>query len=286
MAAAWHGRYRRLRRAFSVAVCVVCAAVLTASSAAGTVPGSPYRVLQLNLCDSGIAGCYTGQAVAEAAMVIRARSPDVVTLNEICRDDLVPLGRAFADAHQKGTVASAFAAALDRRTGGDFRCRNGQSYGIGLLVYIPAQNRGYTTQSGVYPVQDMGDPEERVWLCVRVTAAFDACTTHLANTSQTVALAQCRYLMNVAVPSLRRNGGYQPAVLGGDLNLRDGGAQDVRSCVPPDYLRRDDGAVQHVLATTDFAIGTSTTLDMAGTTDHLGLLVALVPLYAGRPHSF
>jgi hypothetical protein len=268
-----------------IAAYVVCAAVLLtgSSSAVGTIPGSPYRVLQLNLCDSGIAGCYTGRAVAEAALVIRAETPDVVTLNEICRDDLVPLGRAFADMHQNGTVASAFMPALDRRTGADFRCRNGQSYGIGLLVYIPAQYRGYMTRSGVYPTQDMGDPEERVWLCVRVTAAFDACTTHLANTSQIVALAQCRYLMNVAVPSVRGNGGYQPAVLGGDLNLRDGGAQDVQSCVPPGYLRRDDGDVQNVLATTDFAIGTSTTLDMAGTTDHLGLLVGLVPLYAGRP---
>jgi hypothetical protein len=271
----------------SVAALVVGAAVLlTASSAVGTVPGSPYRVLQLNLCDSGIAGCYTGRAVAEAAMVIRAQAPDVVTLNEICSDDLVPLGRAFGDVHQKGMVVSAFTAALDRRTGGDFRCRNGQSYGIGLLVYIPAQYRGYTMHSGVYPVQDTGDPEERVWLCVRVTAAFDACTTHLANTSQTVALAQCRYLVNVAIPSLGRNGAYQPAVLGGDLNLRDGGAQDVRSCVPPGYLRRDDGDVQDVVATTDFVMGTSKTLDMAGTTDHLGLLVGLVPLYTGRPHSF
>ena len=150
-----------------------------------------------------------------------------------------------------------------------------------MLVNIPAPYRGYTTQTGVYPMQDAGDPEERVWLCVRVTAGFDACTTHLANMSRTVALAQCQYLLTVAIPALRREDGSPPMVLGGDLNLGSSGAPDVRSCVPPGFLRRDDGDVQHVLTTTDFAIGTTTTLDLAGTTDHLGLLVALVPLHHG-----
>jgi len=285
MAAAWAGWLsRRLWRALLVVACVVCAAVLlTASSPLDPTSRSTYRVLQLNLCDSGIARCYTGGAVAEAAMVIRAEAPDVVTLNEICTDDLVPLARALADAHQNETVVSAFRAALDRRTGDDFRCRNGQSYGIGVLVHIPKPDRRYTTQGGVYRAQDAGDPEERVWLCVQVPAAFDACTTHLADKSQTVALAQCQYLMNEAIPALRREDGYRPVVLGGDLNLHNGGAQDVRSCVPGGYLRRDDGDVQHILATADYSIDTTTLLDMAGTTDHPGLLVSLVPLHAGWP---
>lgn len=44
----------------------------------------PFRVLQLNLCNSGYAGCYRGGAsISEAVTQINSRVPDVVTLNEI-----------------------------------------------------------------------------------------------------------------------------------------------------------------------------------------------------------
>src|SRR4051812_5360187 len=56
-----------------------------APTAAAGVPPAPVRLLQLNLCNSGIAACYTGRSVAEAATVIRAEAPDLVTLNEICQ---------------------------------------------------------------------------------------------------------------------------------------------------------------------------------------------------------
>jgi hypothetical protein len=136
-------------------------------------------------------------------------------------------------------------------------------------------SRGYTTYSGIYPVQDLGDPEERVWLCVYATAARYACTTHLASTSPTVALAQCGYLLDVAIPAIRMRGGYEPTVLGGDLNLRYGGSPDIRQCVRPGYLREDDGAVQHIVATPDFTVSSSRSIGMDGATDHPGLLVAL-----------
>jgi hypothetical protein len=265
-----HGE-RGLPRPLAVAVLLaVAVAFLTGTPAAGRVPGTPSRVLQLNLCDSGIATCYTGRAVARAGTVIRAEAPDLVTLDEICREDLAPLDRALAEVDGGGTVVSAFRAAVDRRTGGDFRCRNGQSYGIGLLVHVPGSSAGYSTDGGVYPDQDLRDPEERVWLCVHPTGDFYACVTHLASTSATVALAQCRYLLTTAIPAVRRSGGYRPTVLGGDLNL-----SDPRSCVPPGYVRRGDGGVQHVLATDDLAVDDARTVDMAGTTDHPGLLVTL-----------
>ena len=265
-----HGR-RSLPRPLAVAVLLaVAVAFLTGAPAAGRVPGTPSRVLQLNLCDSGIATCYTGRAVDRAAAVIRAEQPDLVTLNEICQPDLYPLGRAFGELHGGGTVVSAFKAAVDRRTGGDFRCRDGQPYGVGLLVYVPGRSARHSTAGGAYPEQDLRDPEERVWLCVYATGAFYACVTHLASTSATVALAQCRYLLGTAIPGARRSGGYRPTLLGGDLNLGD-----PRSCVPPGYVRRGDGGVQHVLATDDFIVDAARTVDMAGTTDHPGLLVTL-----------
>jgi hypothetical protein len=250
--------YRGLRRSVAVVTCLVSvAAVLTGSPPAVQAVDEPLRVLQLNLCDSGIARCYTGRSMARAEAVIRAQRPDVVTLNEICQEDVSALARLYPD----GVVRSTFAAAIDRRTGGPFRCRNGRPYGIGLLV-----RHGSSTDSGVYPTQDPGDPEERVWLCGH-TAGFTACTTHLASTSRSVALAQCGYLM-------RR--GFAPMVLGGDLNL---GTADLSSCLPPGYPHRGDGALQHIVATPGFAVGSSRSIDMDGTTDHPGLLVTL----AARP---
>jgi hypothetical protein len=266
--------YGGLRRSVAVVAVVVCTvALLTGPAETGKVVRRPFRVLQMNLCDSGIASCYTGRSVTEAAMVIRAGAPDVVTLNEVCQGDVGALARTMTDVHPSGTV-SAFKAVADRRTGGATRCRNGQPYGIGLLVHL-SPDHGHTTYGGIYPIQDTGDPEERAWLCVNAIADFYACTTHLASTSGTVALAQCGYLLGTAIPSVRGQGGYEPTVLGGDLNLRHGGSPDLRSCVPSGYLRADDGGVQQIMATTEFTVSSSISIDMNGTTDHPSLLVTL-----------
>jgi endonuclease/exonuclease/phosphatase family metal-dependent hydrolase len=278
MVGLWH---RGIGRLVAIVACLVAVAVLLpGSSAAGTVMRTPFRMIQMNLCNSGIARCYTGRSVTAAAAVIRAQAPDLVTLNEVCQDDVYALGRTLSRLYRDGSVASAFKAAGDRRTAGTVRCRNGQPYGIGLLLHIPAPYRGYSTYSGIYPVQDTGDPEQRAWLCVYATGAFYACTTHLASSSPTVSLAQCGYLLGTAIPALRTSLGYQPTILGGDLNLRYGGSPDVRSCLPAGYLRNDDGAVQQVVATTDFMVSSSRSIGMDGTTDHPGLLVALT--IAGR----
>jgi len=269
--------WRRLRTSAIAAVCLAFVAAAMTASAAQSAPTTPkpLQILQMNLCDSGIARCYTGRSVAEAAGVIRADGPDVVTLNEVCRDDVDTLEQAL-DGVSDGVVVSAFQAADDRRTGGAYHCRNGQPYGIGLLVHVPTAYRGDVTYSGIYPMQDLSDPEERAWLCLDAIDSFYACTTHLANTSPTVALAQCAYLLHTAIPDVRaRNAGYEPTVLGGDLNLGLVGPQDVRACVPSGYVRRGDGGVQYVLATIDFSLTSDRSIVMNGTTDHPGLLVAL-----------
>ena len=100
-----HGRYRRRGRgaALGGALVGVRRARLGVhlrpthrTSTSGSSSPSPWRVLQMNLCDSGIAGCYTGRSVAEATALIRAEKPDVVTVNEICRDDIAALSRALS----------------------------------------------------------------------------------------------------------------------------------------------------------------------------------------------
>jgi len=274
---------RRLWRAVAVGCCVLWAVTSLSGATAArhrTRPASDMirpalRVLQLNLCNSGIARCYTGRSVREAAEVIRAERPDIVTLNEVCRDDVSVLEPALSGASRGGVVASAFEAAVDRRTRGAFRCRNGQPYGIGLLALLRPPYHGHRTYAAVYPIQDTGDPEQRVWLCLHAIADFYACTTHLASTSATVALAQCGYLLDAAFPAVRTRGGQDPMVLGGDLNLRAGGSPDARSCLPPGYRRADDGATQHIVVTPELTVMSSRSISMRGTTDHPGLLVDL-----------
>jgi hypothetical protein len=124
------------------------------------------QVLQLNLCGSGFAGCYTGRSTAEAAAVIRVERPDVVTLNEVCHGDVSVLQRALADVVPGGVVTSAFHAALDGATGEAVRCRNGQQYGIGMLSRWPTPS-GSAAGGGIYPVQD-----ERSSEGLLVTLAF------------------------------------------------------------------------------------------------------------------
>jgi endonuclease/exonuclease/phosphatase family metal-dependent hydrolase len=252
-------------------------------SPAGGAPVAPVRVLQLNLCGSGIAACYTGRSVAAAAAVISAETPDLVTLNEVCQDDVSILQRALADAVPGGAAASAFQAARDRRTGEAYRCRNGQQYGIGVVSRWPSAP-GTSPGAGIYPTQDREDPEERAWLCLEVAAApaVSVCTTHLAYTKRAVAAAQCRYLFDTVIAGVRARDGAAPLVLGGDLNLGSGENPDLKACLPVGSALVNDGGEQHVVATSEFVVESSRTIDLRGTTDHPGLLVALTA-QAGRP---
>ncbi|TDB78066.1 endonuclease/exonuclease/phosphatase family protein [Micromonospora sp. KC723] len=265
--------YDVLRRLVA-ALCLIAAAAVPAEPAAGTGPTS-LGVLQMNLCNSGRAGCYTGRAISRAAEVIRAETPRLITLNEICQDDLPALERVLADVHPGGRVVAAFQAAGDRPSGDVTRCRDGQPYGIGLLAHLAAPHRGHTVLGGTYPVQDVKDPEMRAWLCVHAPGVAHACTTHLAAFDRAVALAQCRHLIDRVVPQIRRRAGYLPTVLAGDLNLRTGGSPDVRACVPAGHLRVDDGGVQQIVVTTDITVDGLRPVGMNGATDHPGLLAAV-----------
>ena len=260
-----------------LAACLAACAT-TGSGAVGPPLGAPVRVLQLNLCNSGIAGCYTGRSTVEAAAVIRSETPDLVTLNEVCQDDVTVLRTALADVVPGGAVVSAFQAARDGRTGEPYRCRNGQHYGIGLVSRWPSVP-GSAATGGIYPTQDSEDPEERAWLCLDVAAtpAVAVCTTHLAYTKREVAVAQCRYLFGTVIAQMRARDGAAPVVLGGDLNLGSGDSPELRSCLPAGSSVVDDGGEQHVVATPELVVDSSRTIDLRGTTDHPGLLVALAP---------
>ena len=145
-----------------------------------------------------------------AVALIHQHRPDMVSLNEICRDDMRVLKQAMSATFPAAVVASAFMPAKDRPTQAAVRCQNGQQFGDGVLVVVSPPAVGIRTFSGVYPVQDPGDPEERVWVCIDLATRFSACTTHTASTNRTIALDQCRYMLNSAVPRISRRDGGDP----------------------------------------------------------------------------
>ncbi|MDG4781351.1 endonuclease/exonuclease/phosphatase family protein [Micromonospora sp. WMMD961] len=271
--------YRFLRRTLAVC-CLLAAAALpaTPTAAVHTDDADPtiLRMLQMNLCNSGRAGCYTGRAMGKAIEVIRAEAPDLVTLNEICADDLPVLHGVFEAVHPERTVVAVFQAAGDRPSGDDTRCRNGQRFGIGLLTHVRTTDTPHTVYRGIHPTQDLADPEERAWLCVDVDGALLACTTHLSATGDRVALTQCDHLLDTILPTISRAAADQPVVLGGDLNLLAGHDPDVRSCTPPGHQRIGDGRLQHIMATGDINLCCRRLVPMHGVTDHAALLTTLV----------
>jgi hypothetical protein len=239
--------------------------------------GAGVRVLQMNLCNSGRAGCYAGgRAVGRAAEVIHEHRPGVVGLNEVCRDDVRVLEQAMSAASPTTRIASAFASAKDPQTRAPVRCLNGQEYGDAVLVAVPPQGVASRSHSGVYPVQDPRDLEERVWVCLDLPARFSACTTHTSSTDASVALSQCRYLLGSDLPSLSRGDALGPILLGADLNLPAGGSPGPDSCLPSGYRRTDDGGRQDVVVSPAVSIEARAVIDMQGTTDHPGLLVDVV----------
>jgi hypothetical protein len=236
-----------VRRLLYVAV-LVSAVVLVSS-----VPGVPARattfiLLQMNLCNSGMAlQCYTsGRAVDEAVGKIRRYPPDLVTLQEVCSTDLYTpdgwgkLGQAMADLYGDGNFSADFIPAYNTITNDWYRCVNGGLFGNAMLHRGPSRDLHY----GWFTWQDRSD-EGRAWMCTTVLdGRLTGCTTHLS-TSAPVTMRQCRELM----ANLRQPWAMPEVVVAGDLNLlsRPGRPDDVRTCAPG-YGYQGDNGRQHVFS--------------------------------------
>jgi ABC-type cobalt transport system substrate-binding protein len=227
----------------------------TPASAATTV-----KVLQLNICHSGHAGCYTGAepVMAQAVSVIGSTKPQVLSVNEACSGDVARLQAAM------GASQAVFVAA-QTRDGAPVTCTNGQQYGNILIVVSTLA--GGPAATGRYSAQDSSN-EMRVWACLPA-GGVSACTTHLSSKTGSVALAQCKELLNRAV------GLPGPTVVSGDMNLRYQGSPNVQDCNPAGFYRKGDGDLQHVFASTSLAFVSGTKLSMSGTTDHPAWLVTV-----------
>ena len=224
---------------------VVCCALVLAlagsgrSSETGAAADSGYTLMQMNLCLSGLAGCYGKTeypaVVREALARIREAHPDAVTINEACRGDAALIAR-------RAGYQLRFSRVVYR--GEPLRCIRPGGRGLfGDAVLIKAgiestDNQDFGAQAGI---------ERRRWLCVTTRAGVDVCTAHL-NTRSTVEVsgndAQCAELAAL----LARRAAARSVVFGGDVN-RHG------SCAPDGAWTRTDGSahqapgLQHVYGT-------------------------------------
>jgi endonuclease/exonuclease/phosphatase family metal-dependent hydrolase len=203
-----------------------------------TSPGasSKYTLMQMNLCLSGMAGCYaqaTYPAVVEEAVArIRQARPDAVTANEMCRSDAVRIARRTGYHLRFSRVIY---------DGELLRCVRPGGRGLfGDAVLTEAaiestDNQDFEGQAG---------PERRRWLCVTTGVDVDVCTAHL-NTRSAIEVAgndaQCAELEAL----LARRAATRTVIFGGDVNRR-------RSCAPDGIWTRTDRSadqapgIQHV----------------------------------------
>lgn len=235
------------RLAICLVAAVAVAAVGASTASAATADGrasdggrSEFSLLHMNVCLSGLAGCYPDTqypaVVDEAIDKIRATEPDAVTLNEACSGDVERIARETG-------YDGRFATVIYR--GAPLPCRNPGGRGVfGNAVLTrdeitTSQDAPFAAQSGV---------EERRWLCVETRDDVRVCTTHLsvAGTPEQAATntAQCEELAAILAASDR----HQPTIFGGDVNR-------VGSCAPRGaWTERDEEAtqapgIQHVYGT-------------------------------------
>jgi len=196
------------------------------ATAASSIPGSTYTLMQMNLCLSGLAGCYGKvqypAGVEDAAARIREMHPDAVTFNEACGGDV---------------------AQIARQTGYHVRFSSIIYYGKPLSCVHPhgrglfgdaVLTRAAIARAVSHPFPSQAGPEQRQWLCVTSPAGVKACTAHLASPEPVEEAAnapQCAELRAV----LARRTSARAVIFGGDVN-RTG------SCAPAGYWTRTDAA--------------------------------------------
>jgi endonuclease/exonuclease/phosphatase family metal-dependent hydrolase len=228
-------RRRADRLASSVVVVLAaagCALVLASSGCSGSSEASggssTYTSMQMNLCLSGLAGCYGKAAypdvVEEAVARIRDAQPDAVTVNEACRSDVARIARRTG-------YQLRFSRVIYR--GERLRCvRPGGRglFGNAVLTeaaIVSSDSRDFKAQAGL---------ERRRWLCVSTRVHVDVCTAHL-NTRSPIEVAgndeQCVELAAL----LARRAAARTVTFGGDVNRR-------RSCAPAGVWTRTDGSAE------------------------------------------
>lgn len=242
----------------------------------GSTDSRSFTQLQLNLCNSGFAACYkNGDSIPEGAELIYFTGPDVVTINEICSNDVADLQASLAEAWPTDYTYSVFMPAVDKSTEAPYKCKNQFFYGNAVMGRVAASTwKGVEAYAGQYMTQDSGK-EGRIFICASAAGHHFACTTHLSSEQESIALAQCKALMFEALPYFRQLTAVSGrTIVGGDLNLEydKSDIENVQNCVPNGYSRKGDGDVQHITYSNDLQ-SPSTTRYGLRYTDHDGFLI-------------
>jgi endonuclease/exonuclease/phosphatase family metal-dependent hydrolase len=199
------------------------------AAAVSSQSGSPYTLLQMNLCLSGLAGCYRRvrypEGLLEAIARIRGARPDAVTFNEACGGDAARIARRIGYHLRFSSVIY---------YGKPLPCIHPGGRGLfGDAVLTKAPIQGSDSQ----PFKTQVGPEQRQWLCVSTPVTVDVCTAHLAS-HETVEVAanapQCAERRTILQ---RRAADGHTVIFGGDLN-RHG------SCAPQGFWRRTDSSAR------------------------------------------
>jgi len=240
-----------VRRLLSTAVTASAVVLMASVPAVPARAATTFVVLQMNLCNSGMAtaSCYSfGRAVDEAVRKIHRYPPELVTLQEVCYDDLYARGgwgklaRAMADLYGSEHISVDFVPALNRDTDDWYRCVNHELFGVAVMHHY----NGLDHHNGWYGSQDSSN-EVRAWTCTTVIRGrLTGCTTHLS-TDPPVAVRQCHELLSIlASPWV-----MPEVIVAGDFNLRSepGKPHHVQDCALGSYLRRGDRALQQVIYT-------------------------------------
>ena len=221
---------------FALVLALTGWSLLTGTS--GSQPRAPaFTLVQMNLCLSGLAGCYGKTdypaVVGEAVARIRDAAPDAVTLNEACRADARRIAR-----HMNYDIR--FSTVIYR--GEPLRCIQPEgrgNFGHAVLTKAPidaSESQAFAAQDGI---------EQRRWLCVTTRLDQGVCTAHLSTRSTTTNArandAQCAELAGLLPdrPTARA------VVFAGDVNRPD-------SCAPDGFWTLTDQSadqqpgIQHV----------------------------------------
>ena len=188
-----------------------------------TIPsGYPFYTLQLNLCNSGKAPCYNavnrGRSIGEAYQVILDQFPDVVTLNEICENDLNTLWPAMQQNYPGSYTFTAFSPVSEGATvPPPDRCaaRTASDTASGLSARSSRRTGCFGGAGGRSEVGT--SPRTALRRSGPSSARPRSATTTRAprpssSSNSTVAMNQCKALMNTVIPSVRSQVGIDSPV--------------------------------------------------------------------------
>ena len=215
-------------------------------------------MLQMNLCLSGLAGCYARSAypsaVEQAVRTIRSEDAEAVSLNEACRGDAVEIARRTGY-HLRFAAVAYGATALP--------CVDPGGRGLFGNAVLTKQ-RIVSSRDGPFAAQ--ADPEERRWLCATTTQDVTVCSSHLSTRGSVGAQRandeQCRELASVLASYAARGA----TIFGGDVN-RDESCAPAGSWTETDTAATQAPGIQDVYGSSAFLSPASTVVP-APYTDH------------------